>query len=552
MIYRHPVHRNTSVMCYKCNKLLGDAFFSDLMTHLKTDSHKDCDVVWYQTLCKLPEKVSFPKIGLAKAKIDEIKKDRFHLLEDIKRGIVRFCFVTKRTRKKALNMDDIRDQFIEDYMHDSKYARRGWHNLSSKTLARITEAFRVTRQEAAKYDRAYSVKSKQSTKLSTARVSDTISVTESMKKETEEEKEARKLYTTILKFDPLTDMERALKQAGSPGTKNYLKLFTNFYRTCKSKKENMPLTYADAFKRFLVKKRSEKNAITNDALNNYINAINFFISQVLKNEEPKLPLLKVPSRKEQDILETTQLVPEVLARMRDEKKGTKELFAWELALFTGLRIHELAKLKLSDMSIRTINGEKWLVVSVLGKGNKQASVHLKDPRAFELYNEINESQDTDDYIFLDDALVKNLPLNKLKEVATKKGDLLSKQIKTLNKRYFGKSASAHDMRRTFASYLTEQGVDIKTISQQLRHSNISTTERYINAQSRQRATLKDMTKVAPIFASVSKQQEESKEQFESDDMEVDAKSLTAEKLTPKKKKKRSQKLEKKLRSRSRR
>ena len=42
----------------------------------------------------------------------------------------------------------------------------------------------------------------------------------------------------------------------------------------------------------------------------------------------------------------------------------------------------------------------------------------------------------------------------------------------------GHTYSIHDIRKTFACSLVENGVDIKTASQLLRHSSVKVTERY--------------------------------------------------------------------------
>ncbi|WP_033159732.1 tyrosine-type recombinase/integrase [Mycoplasmoides alvi] len=87
--------------------------------------------------------------------------------------------------------------------------------------------------------------------------------------------------------------------------------------------------------------------------------------------------------------------------------------------------------------------------------------------------------------FLNEYLISLLNTWKANRInISKKNKLLSyKQINCIVKyvsfKYFKKIINPHDLRRSFATNLLRNHVDLKTISYLLGHSNINTTSRYI-------------------------------------------------------------------------
>jgi len=149
--------------------------------------------------------------------------------------------------------------------------------------------------------------------------------------------------------------------------------------------------------------------------------------------------------------------------LRDSCKGDARTYAIvELFLQTGVRIGELANIKLSDIKdhelvIRALEGHPQRVVP-LNKAAKQA---------------------LDDYIKIRPK-VKNDAI-----FVTKTGrPLLVRNIRTTIDRYFKlagiENAKVNDLRHTFIAHHLMSGTPLTVISKLVGHKRLSTTEKYLD------------------------------------------------------------------------
>jgi len=156
------------------------------------------------------------------------------------------------------------------------------------------------------------------------------------------------------------------------------------------------------------------------------------------------------------------LTPTEYRALRDAARNDARMFAViELLLQTGIRIGELANLRLSDVlkdSLHIAPFEKHadrvvpLNKSAQGALNKYLSLRPKV---------------TDDHIFV-----------------TKSGKpFLIRNIRTAVERYFRlaeiKGAKVNDLRHTFVAHHIKHGVSLVVLSKVLGHKRLSTTERYL-------------------------------------------------------------------------
>lgn len=156
------------------------------------------------------------------------------------------------------------------------------------------------------------------------------------------------------------------------------------------------------------------------------------------------------------------LTPMEYRALRDAARNDPRMFSIiELLLQTGIRIGELAALKLSDV---TTSG---LYIAPYEK-HEERTVPLNKPakEALERYLKARP-QVKEDRVFV-----------------TKSGrPFLIRNIRTAVERYFRlaeiKQAKVNDLRHTFVAHHLKQGVSLILLSKVLGHKRLSTTERYL-------------------------------------------------------------------------
>lgn len=156
------------------------------------------------------------------------------------------------------------------------------------------------------------------------------------------------------------------------------------------------------------------------------------------------------------------LKPTEYRALRDAARNDTRMFAIiELLLQTGIRIGELAALRLGDMKDSAIH------IKPIEK-HEERDVPLNRPgkEALERYLKIRP-QVEDDHVFI-----------------TKSGKpFLVRNIRTAIERYFRlaeiENAKVNDLRHTFVAHHLKNGVSLVLLSKLLGHKRISTTERYL-------------------------------------------------------------------------
>lgn len=156
------------------------------------------------------------------------------------------------------------------------------------------------------------------------------------------------------------------------------------------------------------------------------------------------------------------LKPTEYRALRDAARNDPRMFAIiELLLQTGIRIGELAELRLSDIqgdNLRIRPHEK----------HAERLVPLNRPAKEALNNYLKvRPQVKDDHIFI-----------------TKSGKpFLVRNIRTAIERYFRiaeiENAKVNDLRHTFVAHHLKHGVSLVLLAKILGHKRISTTERYL-------------------------------------------------------------------------
>jgi len=156
------------------------------------------------------------------------------------------------------------------------------------------------------------------------------------------------------------------------------------------------------------------------------------------------------------------LTPTEYRALRDAARNDSRMFAViELLLQTGIRIGELANLRLSDITKDSLH------IAPFEKHEERIiPLNKRAQEALNKYLEVRPKV-ADDHVFV-----------------TKSGKpFLIRNIRTAVERYFRlaeiKNAKVNDLRHTFVAHHLKHGVSLVVLSKVLGHKRLSTTERYL-------------------------------------------------------------------------
>ena len=147
------------------------------------------------------------------------------------------------------------------------------------------------------------------------------------------------------------------------------------------------------------------------------------------------------------------------------------IFLMKFISFTGVRAKELRDIKMKDVSLKTIDEDKFMQIYIRGKDDK-------DRYVFVYYNLIQSEYEQElsfrkenklkiDYLFY---------TRDYKQYAEKSLYDLVKRFLTHAK--IKKSMSSHSLRRSYATYLLSKGISIDKISTLLGHTSKETIDFY--------------------------------------------------------------------------
>ena len=202
---------------------------------------------------------------------------------------------------------------------------------------------------------------------------------------------------------------------------------------------------------------------------------NYLIFEDYRKTNP-LELIEAPKlgRKLPDTLAVEEIDALIGAIDLGSKQGERNRAILETLYGCGLRVSELTNLKISDLFF----DEGF--IKVTGKGDKQRLVPIgpTTEKYINIYRkEIRVQQEihplAKDTVFLNQhgkPLTRAMIFTIVKRLAAKAG--------------IRKTISPHTFRHSFATYLLENGADLRAIQQMLGHESITTTEIYTHIDRR--------------------------------------------------------------------
>ncbi|MDM8000618.1 MAG: tyrosine-type recombinase/integrase [Dehalococcoidia bacterium] len=217
---------------------------------------------------------------------------------------------------------------------------------------------------------------------------------------------------------------------------------------------------------------AQQRGLSGHTINTYLRSIRIFFSWLtaegITNENPfhRVKIPKAP-RKVVPTFSDSQISTLLGAIDTASPSGYRDYVMILMLLDTGLRVSEMAGLRLSDVSIA--DG----MLKVLGKGNKERAVPMGRQVAHHLWRYISlcrpePSTPRIDHVFL-----------------TRDGRPLSKdRVEKLMRRYGGKAgltgvrSSPHTLRHTAAVSFLRNGGDVFSLQRMLGHSTLEMTRRY--------------------------------------------------------------------------
>lgn len=204
-----------------------------------------------------------------------------------------------------------------------------------------------------------------------------------------------------------------------------------------------------------------KNGYTQKSISRKINSIKTFFGFLSTNQRisinPSLPI----THPKYEVKPPRILSPLEYRALRDACRSDLRLSAIvEVLLQTGVRIGELANLRLDDVKDKSL-----FIKPFEGHPGREVFLNKAAKAALTNYLEIRPKAKTD-HLFI-----------------TRNGkQLLIRNIRTAVDRYFKlagiENAKVNDMRHTFIAHHLRAGVSLVAISKLVGHKRISTTERY--------------------------------------------------------------------------
>jgi integrase/recombinase XerD len=214
-------------------------------------------------------------------------------------------------------------------------------------------------------------------------------------------------------------------------------------------------------------------------INGTITALRFFFTVTLDQPDTVKPLTFVAEPRKIPVV----LDPKEVARFLEAAPGPKYKAAFGAAYGAGLRVSEVASLKVSD-----IDSRRMLLRVEQGKGRKDRHAMLS-PQLLELLRDWYRIARPRLWLFPGRDPLQPLTtrqLNRAVHAAAHRADIT-------------KRVTPHTLRHSFATHLLEQNIDIRVIQVLLGHAKLDTTALYTRvATNTIRAVMSPLDRLTPL------------------------------------------------------
>jgi integrase/recombinase XerD len=234
-------------------------------------------------------------------------------------------------------------------------------------------------------------------------------------------------------------------------------------------------SHIEAFEVFL-----KETKIGSSSINRCISALKGFyrycaLEYEISNPMTESTTLKTPRRlpKALSISEITSLIES--AKREGDPISLRDCAILEILYSTGARVSEVIGINLSDIATQDLDGERFSVVKLRGKGSKERIVPLGKFA----------------FAALDEYLVRTKPLLAAKNAKSESALFLNSRGKRLSRQSAWQivldaahatglegKVSPHVFRHSYATHLLDGGADIRVVQELLGHSSVTTTQIY--------------------------------------------------------------------------
>ncbi|MBU0646492.1 tyrosine-type recombinase/integrase [Patescibacteria group bacterium] len=232
--------------------------------------------------------------------------------------------------------------------------------------------------------------------------------------------------------------------------------------------------------------RAEEN-LKKSTQNYHLIALRSFLKYLSKRDISSLPPeqieLSKQSQRTVEFLEADELARLLaIPAKHDDLISLRDHAILELLFSTGLRVSELANLKIDQVNLERDE------FTVRGKGDKPRIVFLSDDAKASVKTYLKKRQDPAPFMFVSH--------DRAKIGRQEQKPITARSIERLVERYakqagITKKITPHTLRHTFATDLLLAGADIRSVQSLLGHESITTTQIYTHITNQQ---LKDVHK----------------------------------------------------------
>ena len=214
-------------------------------------------------------------------------------------------------------------------------------------------------------------------------------------------------------------------------------------------------------------------------INGTVTALRFFFTVTVDRPDVTKPLTFVAEPRKIPVV----LDPEEVVRFLEAAPGLKYKAAFAAAYGAGLRVSEVASLKVSD-----IDSRRMLLLIEQGKGRKDRHAMLS-PQLLELLRDWYRVARPRLWLFPGRDPLQPLTtrqLNRACHAAARMAEIT-------------KRVTPHTLRHSFATHLLEQNIDIRVIQVLLGHAKLDTTALYTRvATNTIRAVMSPLDRLTPL------------------------------------------------------